>query len=384
MDQLDDNQKLMLLALTNATGALLRDQLGNLQQQVGQVNQVAQQANQARPIGNPKITALETTDALAWIEFRTMFLTALPLMNWNLDQQKQNLRFYCQKEAGQAVGNVDLRLNDPAFTIENLLDAYEARFLSTSATAAAIQEYFDAHQKADQSITAWHSHLHHLHRRAYPNVAANDRNRDPILMNKFKAGLSDPQVRTAAHASFAPTYDDLLTMVQEAMSSIKMSQRFPGGSINAIGSGPSGESSGPTIAAVGQPGPSRETKCHACEQLGHYWRDCTTTKRVQRLLASLRKSRPSSTYGGPRRTPARTPFKANKSNPGRSGGRAGNSGPATKPKWNPRNREGINSMTTAEEEQAYEEDQEGEDDSYLDYLGHEENGEDEGNEEGPC
>ena len=125
--------------------------------------------------GMPRVKELTGITSTEWKAHRRHFQSIIQCKNWNWATQKSVLKSSLGTQADIIVSDINPRINDENFTINNLLDVYEERFSSRRGTQAALVELDMAGQKIEEPIKAWYGRILELHARAHPEISDADR-----------------------------------------------------------------------------------------------------------------------------------------------------------------------------------------------------------------
>ena len=231
-----------------------------------------------------------------WMSFRQHFLAVLDTKNWTVQQAKRELKAAFRDEAANCITGIEFSPNDDEVSVIAVLNLLEARFLAGRGTSRAIEDFRAATQSSTETIQAFYGRLWSLYKRAYPGGVGNaDRN----LVNQFKQGLKDSQVRVHQCMMNHDTLEEALQTACTAEAGVVQSQRLAGGRLNAIGDlgtppnpqiATSGQHQTPNaqIAAFGQYQPTQRLTpltpgaCLVCSKPGHQYKDCQIHVAIQR------------------------------------------------------------------------------------------------------
>lgn len=236
------------------------------------------------PRGNPRMTGLhfEAKETDDWISFRQAFLNAALFNNYTLRQAKLALKGAMRGAAFLSVQ--DIELMDDQETLEQVLDAYEAKFMPPAASDMARSRFETAMQGAKETILQWHGRLRMLSVRAYGGG-----NNEAQLIRAFAKGLRVRDVRKHVLRFQPDTYDAALNLAQTEQAVIDSCSHIPGsvpefatniagqqsrGNAGARGVTQDGEPM--EIGAIGKGG----IQCHTCHLFGHIARDCGLVKKT--------------------------------------------------------------------------------------------------------
>lgn len=191
-----------------------------------------------------KANALEKTDPLEFRTWRDNFETVTAINGWDQLRAKREIKAAMLKEAAALTRDIDIQVDDDDFTADQLLDAYEARFISPAASALAITEFQSAKQEAAETAVKFHSRLRGLFARAYPHHV-DGANVNVDLISAFTQKLKHPETMMFCLTQAPATYAAALTLAQQHESALirrkNASRTFiadiedPGYEINAVG-----------------------------------------------------------------------------------------------------------------------------------------------------
>lgn len=193
-------------------------------------------ANQPRAIrGLGDAPTLSSTDEERWLAWRESFEGAVPLRQWNVAQSKQIARQLLTGDARASIEDIDIQENDNNFTLANLLDAYEARFLAGAGTELALAKFNSCRQRPDETPRAWASRATKLYRRAYPQAANPQQQVD--LLRRIRSCLYNQATVEAIATHDAQNVADLVALInrREANLSQQMEMGRNAGGLNAFG-----------------------------------------------------------------------------------------------------------------------------------------------------
>ena len=272
-----------------------------------EVRQLRQAQDDWPRVGGRKILDLPTYSYNGvddWMEFRARFETIAELNRLTNDEAKLALKGAMQGTASATIQDIDIR-QPPR--VEDVLNAYEARFLPASASQMARVNFEAAAQRGKEGIMQFHARLRTLWRRAYPNI------RDDVqLIRRFALGLRRREVREMVLRNNPLTYGGALEIAQnetsvldvtaitelgarivddpEAMdvSAVQGNRRRPGTEQQYR------RPSNPTTKdGEGRSGAARRSGrgiCHFCREEGHWKNECTLLARAARILQEDQKA----------------------------------------------------------------------------------------------
>lgn len=206
------------------------DQLQALVQAVAQGLQAAAAAGGAQaqaPAAAPnamarmglKMDHFDNPDPASWIKWRYKFENYARLMEWTQPQAKRALIALVSGDAGFVIAGswtmdqVDApgepqpepaggwgdgygagNAHNRPFSLAALLDVVEGKILAGRGGQQALSEFQEAAQMVGESVQAYHGRLHSIYLRAFPDMPANLRNTDKILITRFVNGIRDKAV----------------------------------------------------------------------------------------------------------------------------------------------------------------------------------------------
>lgn len=254
-----------------------------------------------------KVRTLDSDGSLEWLDWRTHFETSQVINAWNHRRARLEIKRAMAGLALRAVRHIDIGVAGvPAADVENftdLLDQYEACFVTAQASQHALAALDDARQQEDETITSWVSRLRFLYRRAHPNEEGEQNNQTLIRM--FIKGIRDMRVQEKAYDLAGEDFDSAIAAAHKAVESVsRMSNRMQqSGYIAGLDNGGASTSTShrPTIAAAdtgvlqvgglrrgagaGRQGrASSSGSCYHCGKPGHQRTDCREFAKLARSI----------------------------------------------------------------------------------------------------
>lgn len=255
---------------------ILTNQVAHLQAQLNVMQQVSTAKNilRPRPFTNKP-------DEEEWLLWRKHFENVAKLNGWSVTQSKLALAASLTGQASAAVQ--DITTDDDSQTLQQVLAAYEARFLPPSASQLARMTFDSARQIPGEDLLTYHSRLRTLWSRAYPTVA------DPTpLIRKFALGLQKAAVRLQTLRSAPTTYDSAL---QQALNEEAVQGVARAAAVGTNMAGPEPMEVDMVVDATTLPNKSYGTNngasvrrnvaptCFYCRKENHIARDCQLRRR---------------------------------------------------------------------------------------------------------
>ena len=165
----------------------------------------------------------------AWLEYKRHFQKIRALQNWNDERCRQELAAGVQEKAGNAVADIDIYA--PGVDIDDIIEAYQNRFLPAAAGATARTNYSTSRQIPTENAREWHTKMRELFCLAYPDLNIDE---TPHAMDTYIKGLCNPQVHFFVASQHIENFSACLPVAERAETALKHS---PGGlksSINAM------------------------------------------------------------------------------------------------------------------------------------------------------
>ena len=207
----EEQARLHLEAQRQADVRHLEDQLHGLR---------TTKADGAKP-SSPKVTF--SGDPLKWYDFRREFQAFHRFVGWTDLQAKGALQTCMRGEAHYAISCLDDLAADRNVTCEQLLEAYERRFVPEAASDVAVLEYDRAVQGPNESIQAFHGRVRHLYFRAHTRPGHRMMPEEDILshlVKSFTKGLRRKAFRLAVRRAAPNTYTAALEAAQREYSAL--------------------------------------------------------------------------------------------------------------------------------------------------------------------
>ncbi len=146
--------------------------------------------------GCHQVRPFDTTDGVEWATWRQTFQLTAAANGWSDLRRRQEIAASMLGVAHRAVCDINPNPATPAgaaaFTAENLLDQYQARFLPVAPGPMAQIMFKAAHQAEAENALQWHARVRTLYARAYPDRGGED---SAELINQFILGLAHEHVR---------------------------------------------------------------------------------------------------------------------------------------------------------------------------------------------
>jgi len=234
-----------------------------------------QQYMAAQAHASKKVPAFSSGLGNDWIAWKRTFANICELKGWNaagdanVARKKSELKAAMEGAAVRQVADIDA----DGKTFQQLLDAYEARFLPAASQRYARAAFKQARQQEGELILAYHTRIRELYSQAHPNKAAADIETEAELIESFVLGLYHHTVRERTLDSLPQNMTDALATATQKEATLKqlgsMNRRQGLYSMGTDASGPPGA-------------------CWGCGQIGHLKRDCPSKKKSGKGGGSFR------------------------------------------------------------------------------------------------
>ena len=261
-----------------------------------------------------KIPFLSEMDADKYLQFKAHVNNQRQIYNWQDNKTKQNIVKHLSGQAALLAAHLTVQVNNQAITADAFIQSLDRIFIPMEQSPLAIAEIRSAKQKIDESIPLWHARCQSLYSRAFPDHAADDKNR----IYSFVHGIQNKHIQEGILVREPATYMQALQFANTVTASLVHSGRITSeseeGSIQAM-QARAGQRAGPM-------------KCHLCAKMGHAWRSCELMSKCLTMLRQdrlrrqpqrqSRPPRPAGSNWGTRNTfhrfnpPRRTPFQGNR------------------------------------------------------------------------
>lgn len=223
----------------------------------------------ARVGGNNKrkLAVFSSGDSTEWLQWRAGYANIRDLNNWNAADAVAHIKAAMSGYAAMAVQGIDHANPD------ELLNLYEAKFCTAAASVQARQQFLAAKQEENESITAWHTRVKMLYRRA---DAAADMERTKELIDRFIFGLSHATVMERTLDARPANMTDALAEAANRAATLatirEMSGRKAGVGLHSMKPGGNAGNK-----------PAFEKKCFNCDGPGHVAKECRQPKRADKI-----------------------------------------------------------------------------------------------------
>ena len=215
-----------------------------------------------------KLATFASGDSTEWLQWRAGFANINALNGWDDANAVAHIKAAMTGYAAMAVQGI--HHDNPA----ELLNLYEAKFCTAAASVQARQQFLSAKQEESESITAWHTRVKMLYRRA--DVGANTETTKELI-DRFIFGLSHATVmERTLDARPANMTDALAEAANRAatLATIKeMHGRKPGVGLHSM----NGNNTNSGLKSLA------DRKCYNCDTPGHLAKDCRQPKRTDKV-----------------------------------------------------------------------------------------------------
>ena len=212
-----------------------------------------------------RLTTFSSTDPTEWTAWKETFRKTALLNNWNDEMSRNQLAAALEGQARRMVA--DIPTDAVGLTCQQLLTAYERRFLPEAQTRFAVITFENAKQEETESELEWHTRLRELFVRAYPNENIET---STILVNHFIRHLKNPRILDHCYMANPVTYNAALTEATNKAAANAMLSYMGGGQ-------PHGSGGSFGLNALGQ---SLEG-CWICGKDDHFKRTCPKRGQVE-------------------------------------------------------------------------------------------------------
>ena len=200
-------------------------------------NEIAMLANLMRGSAT-KLRRMTQATPAAWMEYKRHFLTVAALNHWDDLRMRRELAAGMQEKAGNAVFDIDP--GEAGITLEDLITAYEERFMPAAAGQTARKNYQSSRQLSTESAREWHTRVRELFNLAYPGEDPNDQ---AHCLDTYTNGLNNATVKFYVSCQPLDNFQQALSVAERAETANRdtsSGSRLTGitPEVNAMGSRP--------------------------------------------------------------------------------------------------------------------------------------------------
>lgn len=184
----------------------------------------------------PKVT-FSNNKGEDWLSFKRSFLDHSQFFGYD-DETRRKALTACMRGAASAA-TTDIRVTNyppavlgapahpPNPTFDEVVAAYEQRFLPAAASELARTQFEHSLQRKGEDVLAFHSRVRDLYLRAYPG-----QNDPTVIIRRFALGLLKKEVRMRILRGPAATFHEALLLAQSEVAAQDTDRAWVGGQVN--------------------------------------------------------------------------------------------------------------------------------------------------------
>ena len=155
------------------------------------------------------------TDWLAW---KATYLRVAELNDWDEEEKRKQILASMEGLAMRLVQTI--KVDAPVkLTSDQILTAYENRFLPPAAGQLAREDFREARQRRSESVNAWHTRISEIFARAYP---ARDIETDSQLIEQYVGGFYHPTVQERTFVTNPTTMTEALNTATSMVAAVRL------------------------------------------------------------------------------------------------------------------------------------------------------------------
>ena len=234
--------------------------------------------------GFRKLAPLKSADPIEWDTWRKTFEQTVICNAWDHARARRELYASMEGEAHHQVRNIPVNAvpdaNGVVPPVEDMLNAYQERFVPESAITLARERFRAARQKPEETNNQYHNRVRYLWTAANPNAAADQLEDNRDAREVFLFGLRNDAVREQTAMQHPETFTRCLALANNNEATIRQLQRrnpFHKRGIHSMAS--------PSTAAMDK---DKNLVCWHCNERGHAKRNCPVLKNKSSTASSSR------------------------------------------------------------------------------------------------
>lgn len=254
-----------------------------------------------------KLSVFSTANAEDWLNWREHYNAVSDLKGWDEEYRRKMIRSSMYGDALACVSGIHIdeipahpgapaqplnglpavapRAARPALTSEQILDAYEAKFVPEGNSYYARQAFLESRQRHSESLVEWHTRLIRLYRRAEPQ-ANTDTTKE--LIERFGTGIHDHRIIEELVNKRPDTMSKALniaTSKQGALSAYSEVKRI-------------GRRTTAGLYSLDTERKSENVQCWLCKERGHIRSECPSNKERDKRSPAYSAGRKGPRKGG--------------------------------------------------------------------------------------
>ena len=223
-----------------------------------------------------KAPTFETGKATDWKNWRSRFETIRQIAGWNDLRSRRELHAAMSGTAASLVHDIEIEDTVPpaaARTFDQVIAAYEERFVPVAATVQAENDFDTAQQMADETLLEWHVRLRELYLRANPGADIDQGPGGKSLRRKFVAGIDNSEIRVYVRQHRPDTFQECLTIAQRQHAAMKEEQTDKKDRRRTHKDA--------QIVALHKTSTNDQGNCYYCGKSGHFLNSCPVLGRAR-------------------------------------------------------------------------------------------------------
>ena len=181
------------------------------------IQAAAPAAAPARRKAEKRLSPFTTGRDVDWLAWKANYVRVAALNGWDEDEKRHQILASMEGLACRLIQTV--QVDNPPLTSDEIIAAFEARFLPPAAGQMAKEDFNEARQRRTETVNAWHTRIVEIFLRAYPT---RDLDTDSQLIEKFIGGIYHPTVQERTFVAQPTTMLDALNIATSMVAAVRL------------------------------------------------------------------------------------------------------------------------------------------------------------------